>query len=198
MNTRTVLGAILVVLVVTIVIGSSAVSQSRSGDRQFASKGVVELGGSVAFQSITSVSDGQTSGTTFTTFALEPSIGYFVTDGLEIGLDPVSLTINSSTGATSSTTQLHLLGALAYNFRTEGASYPFIEGMGGFSSVSSGSVSNSGFTWGARGGVKIAIASHVLVLGGVQYMQVTENPSGATARYGYNTLLVGVGFSVWL
>ncbi len=197
MNIRTPLFAILVVAISLIAV--TAISQSKSpGEKAFATKGVVELSGSVAFQSRTGVDGGTTSSTTYTTFSLQPSVGYFVTDGLEIGLDPLSLTVNSRTGASSSQTELHILGGVAYNIKTEGAAFPFVEGMAGFSTYSSGTYSANGFTWGARGGVKIAVASHVLVLGGVQYVQVTENPSGATSRNGYNTLLVGVGLSVWL
>jgi opacity protein-like surface antigen len=70
--------------------------------------------------------------------------------------------------------------------------------LAGYSSYSAGSYSASGFSWGVRGGVKVLVVQHVIIQVGVQYIQVTENPSGVTSRYGYNELLVGAGFSVWL
>ena len=199
MNTRKILFAILVACsAILLLVSVGAAQSSSSSDKEYASKGVVELGGSIGFSSYTSVSAGQTSSTTYTSFSLTPSVGYFVTDGLEIGLDPFSLTTSTHTGASSSQTEISILGGLGYAFKTQGAAYPFVEGVAGFSSYSSGTYSASGFSWGARGGVKIVLASHVLILAGVQYMQITESPTGATARYGYNQLMIGAGFSVYL
>lgn len=195
MNTRKILAMIIVACSLVLLVVLPASAQTEKG---YADRGVVELGGTVAFTSVTSVNAGQTSSTTYTNFSLTPSIGYFITDGLEIGLDPFSLTVSSHTGASTSPTELHILGSVAYAFKTQGSAYPFVQGMAGYSSYSAGSTSLSGFTWGLRGGVKVALAQHVLLLCGVQYLQVTENPSGATDRYGYNELLVGMGFSVWL
>lgn len=199
MNTRSILFTIVIVSLATLVFLSMATAQSNSStNKTYATKGVVELGGSVGFQSYTPVSGGQSSNTTYTNFSLTPSVGYFVSDGLEVGLDPFSLTTSSQTGATSSQTEIHILGAIAYAIKTEGAAYPFIEGVAGYTTYSSGSYSANGFSWGVRGGVKVAVVSHVLVMGGLQYLQITETPSGASSRSGYNELMIGVGLSVWL
>jgi hypothetical protein len=168
------------------------------GEKEFATQGVVELGGTAGFSSYTSVSNGQSSSTTYTTVSLAPSIGYFVADGLEIGLYPVDLEIDSHTGATNAVTQFTIMGALAYTARTSGTVYPVIEGEAGYSTVSSGGASASGFSWGVRGGIKVELAPHALLGIGVHYLQITTNPDGATARYGYNLLEIGIGFSVWL
>ena len=199
MKTRGILSSSILACVMILLLTSLAAAQTSSTtEKAYADKGVLELGGSVGFTSFTGVSAGQTSSTTYTSFSLTPSVGYFVTDGLEVGLDPFSLTINSHTGASSSQTEIHILGGIGYAAKTQGAAYPFVEGVAGFSSVSEGSYSANGFTWGLRGGVKVALVQHVLLMVGVQYLQVTENPTGASSRYGYNQFLVGAGFSIWL
>lgn len=185
-------------LMLVFLVSQVAAQTGSTSEKVYADKGVVELGGSLGFSSYTNVSAGQTSSTTYTNFSLTPSVGYFVTDGLELGLDPFSLSVSSQTGASSSQTEIHILGAVAYAAKTQGPVYPFVEGVAGFSSYSSGGSAATGFTWGVRGGVKVAVVSHVLIMAGVQYMQVTEDPTGATSRYGYNEFLVGAGFSVWL
>ena len=176
----------------------STPERETRGEKDFASQGVMELGGTLGFTSYTGVSNGQTSSTTYTTFSLAPSVGYFVTDGIEIGLYPVNLQIDSHTGATNSLTQFTIMGALAYNARTSGTVFPVIEGEAGYSTISSGGSSASGFSWGVRGGIKVEVAPHAMMGIGLHYIQITTNPEGATSRYGYNQLEVGLGFSVWL
>ena len=179
-------------LVVAMLIPLGPVAVAQEG-KKFAMKGSTELGGSISFQSITPVSNGNTGYAT-TIFSVAPFIGYFVADGFEIGVNPLGLTTISSGG--SSFTQIMIFAAPSYNFKTEGIAYPFIEALLGYTSQSNGS-SRSGFSWGGRGGVKLAVTDKGLLNLGIQYVQITLNPSGTTNRYGSNQLAISAGFTVW-
>jgi len=159
----------------------------------FATAGAVEVGGSISFQSITPVYGGRT-GDAVTILSLAPFIGCFVADGFEIGLNPLGITHLSGSGG--SATLVTIFAAPSYNFRTGGIVYPFLEALLGYTSASNGS-SQSGFSWGGRGGLKIAATGKGLLNIGVQYLQITLNPSGATSRNGENQLAVSGGFTVW-
>lgn len=176
-------------LLATVLFSSSVSHAQRYGAGGFASPGVFELGGGLTFQSTTNVTNGNTGGTT-TMFSLQPYVGYFITDGFELGFNPFGIqTVEGNT------TLLFLL-APSYNFRTGSIAYPFIEGLLGLASHSDGDT-RSGFSWGLRGGVKLAIVGNSLLNLGLEYLQITENPSWATDRYGYNQVAFNVGFTVW-
>lgn len=92
--------------------------------------------------------------------------------------------------------------APSYNFKTQGIAYPFIEALLGYTSESesepeSYSYDASGFSWGGRAGVKLAVVDRVLLNIGIQYVQITENPSGASSRNGYDEFSISGGFTVW-
>lgn len=163
--------------------------------KEFAEKGTVELGGSVSFQSVTPVFNGA-SGDATTIFTLAPFFGYFVSDGFELGVNPFDITVNSLPNSNSST-RISILFAPSYNFKTNSIAYPFVEGLLGYTSLSDGGT-ESGFSWGARGGVKLAVTDKGLLNLGVQYLQITMNPSGATSRFGSNNFSLSAGFTVWL
>jgi len=176
-------------------ISSSGIAQ----DRQFAAKGVTEISGTVSYSSFTSVSRGET-GDAISIFTLAPQIGYFITDGFELSLGTgVSLipgfsVISPEDGESTSLLQLFL--APSYNIKTNDAKlYPFLEAQLGYTSLSSGDDTNSGFSYGGRAGLKIAVVEHFLVNLSVQYLLITLNESGATERNGFNYLTVGVGIS---
>src|SRR3990172_1880653 len=123
----------LLALVMFVLLGPKSLAQEG---KKFAMRGSTELGGSISFQSITPVSNGNTRDAT-TIFSLSPFIGYFVADGFEIGLNPLGITSISSSG--SSSTQVMIFVAPSYNFKTEGIVYPFIEALFGYTSQSNGS-----------------------------------------------------------
>ncbi|MBI4547697.1 MAG: hypothetical protein HY707_06950 [Ignavibacteriae bacterium] len=160
----------------------------------FAAKGVTELGGSISYQSVTPVYNGVTSDA-ITLFTISPFIGYFVTDGFELGVNPLGVTLASYGGG--STTQLMVLLAPSCNFITKGRAFPFIEGLIGYTSIGNGS-ERDGLSWGGRAGVKHAITNHGLLNLSVQYLLITTNPSGASNRYGSNNLSIAAGLTVWL
>lgn len=163
--------------------------------KRFAAKGTTELGGSISFQSVAPVSNGNTGDAT-SVFTVLPFIGFFAADGFEIGVNPLGITTVSPPSG-SSFTQIMIFAAPSYNFNTGSRAYPFLEALLGFTSQSNGST-RSGFSWGGRGGVKVAIAEHALLNLGLQYIQITLNQSGAAERSGSNNISVSAGFSVWL
>lgn len=189
-HTRQIIATAEIVAAMLVLTASSTFAQVHP---LFASKGVTEVGGSISFVSTTPVSNGST-GDALTTFSLQPFIGYFVADGFELGLNPLGITTTSFHG--SSSTRITIFAAPSYNFRTAGVTFPFIEALLGYTSQSDGSTL-SGFSWGGRAGVKLAVGGNALVNIGMQYLQITMNPNGATNRFGTNQLSITAGFTVW-
>lgn len=173
------------------------VSTCSSQEKDFGKAGTVEIAGSVSFSSITPVSHGRTGEAT-TLLSLGPEIGYFVADGFEIGFNPgISLipgvsVITPSEG--EGLTIMQLFAYPAYNFHTEGSPVsPFLQVPFGYTAMTSNDFTQSGFSWGVKGGLKVTIASHLLLTVYGQYLAMTFNPEGVTERYGFNFLSFGVG-----
>jgi hypothetical protein len=167
-------------------------------EKSFAQKGVVELGGSVSFSSRVAVYNGSTYGDAFTTFSVQPYIGYFVTDKFELGVNPLGITYMSQ--GSSNATQIGIFLAPSYNFTTtSGNLFPFIEGLIGYTSqTSTGSTDLSGLSYGGRAGIKVPVGGSGLLNIGVQYLMITLNRSGSSSRNGENDLAIAAGFAVWL
>ncbi|MCC7436859.1 MAG: outer membrane beta-barrel protein [Armatimonadetes bacterium] len=168
----------------------------------FAKKGSVELGGSVGYSSSSQVENGSTDDA-ISTFLIAPHVGYFISDGVEIGLNPLSISVISTESV--SLTTVHSLMSFSYNGTTANGVHPFIEGLFGFaiqqasyqsSFGGSSSDSRNGLSFGGRGGVKYEIASGALLNASLQYLQVTLNGDNDRERNGYNTLAFELGFSV--
>ena len=178
---------------------SSALFSQQEPPKKFASHGVFEFGGSATFQSTTPVVNGKTGSAEYALVAM-PYVGYFVVDGFEIGMNPIGVGLQHSGGNTI--TELRFFLAPAYNFRARAGIYPFVEGLAGLTSeiTSAGGSTNtkSGFSWGGRGGVKIAVTEKGLLTVGVQYLQITLNSKGVSTRNGTNELSASFGFTVWL
>ncbi len=175
---------------------TSANAQKRK--HQFGLKGEWELGGTIFYSSTTPVVNDSTGNAT-NVFQIQPVIGYFVTKGVEIGIQP-TLTFVSSNGYSYNTMALYF--APAYNFIMKGKIYPAIVALIGYTSTSTTpttgpSYSASGFSWGGEAGVKMNLAGNSLLFAGLQYLRVTNNPSGSTSRNGQNVLSFGVGWNVF-
>jgi hypothetical protein len=187
---------------VLLLAGWSMAAGQEQLKRHLTSRGNVELGGSATYQSVWSVVNDNTSNSPAFIFSAMPYVGYFLLDGVELGLNPAGIVVSGGTGR-STVTQLRILFAPAYNFRTSTVSTPFVEGLAGVTTqttaaTAGGTATLAGFTWGGRAGVKVALTEHGLLNLGVQYLQVTLNPDGATTRNGYNELSVTAGWTVWL
>ncbi len=200
-RTRSVIQALLVCCLSILLI-----STLNAQDRTFGTTGTAELSGSISFESATPVTNGNTGNAT-TILSFAPSIGFFVTDGFELGLSagitdgllfPPGLTVESPSGG-SSTTLVQFFIAPSYNIILPDAKvYPFLEAKLGLTSVSFPSSSTrSGFSWGARGGIKIPVVEHFLITPSLEYLVITFNPEGASNRYGFNYFSFGFGVSGW-
>jgi hypothetical protein len=167
--------------------------------KHFTSQGTVELGGSTTFTATQPVNAGNTSPWIYD-FSFLPYAGYFIIDGLELGINPAGVNVQSSGDSTA--VQLRVLLAPAYNFHTGTMVTPFVEGLAGITSASlihSGSTTSvSGFTFGGRAGIKAAIVERGLLTIGIQFLRITLNKSGASSRNGSNELAVSAGWTVWL
>jgi len=168
--------------------------------KYFGMRGTVELGGSVSFASMQNVVKGTTGNWVYDLSAV-PYAGYFILDGVELGINPAGLSYQKGTGDSSSV-QLRMLFAPSYNFHTSTMVTPFVEGLAGLSthslSISGKTNTISGFTWGGRVGIKSAVTDKGLLVIGVQYLQITLNPSGSTSRNGFNEFSIDAGWTVWL
>ncbi len=185
-------------LLITSAVASCAFAQLQVHKR-FTSAGTVELGGSMTFAATQPVTGG-TRGTWVYDFSMLPYVGYFITEGLELGINPAGVNVTSQGSQTA--VQLRVLFAPAYNFRTGTMVTPFVEGLAGITASSlkaSGTTTTvSGFTWGGRGGIKAALTERGMLTIGVQFLAITLNPSGAPSRNGANELSVSAGWTVWL
>lgn len=168
---------------------------SASASTSFGTKGTTELGGYFSYQHVTPVIDGS-SEPSEDLLQIMPFIGHFVADGLEVGVNPFGIT---SLGGSGDATEVLLLGSVSYNVRSQSKSTPFLEGLLGYSSESSGEGSSaSGLSWGFRGGIKYALTDKGLLNLSLEYLEVTTNPNGATNRYGTDQLSLAIGYTVWL
>jgi hypothetical protein len=180
---------------ITLFITSSSYAQTK---QNFAKESTWELGGSASFSYTQTVSNGNTNSNGINIFKLYPYVGYFVTDGFEIGIIPAVEIISYGGGSTSYSFAIY--AAPSYNFYTKSLAYPYVQGAFGFNSISYGSSSSgsSGIAWALEGGVKINIAGNSLLKLGFDYGQKTLNKSGASSRSGYNSFSFVAGFNVFL
>jgi hypothetical protein len=177
-------GLILILIFVVVV---PLRAQSKN---DFAERGTVELGGSISYENESFVGDMFNGSEGI--FTLDPYFGFFPVDGLEIGFDPLEITILGS-----NVKIYNIFIAPSYNFETNGIIYPFVEGQIGYTAEVT-SITLSGLSWGLRGGIKAAITGNGLLNIGIQYRQITENPDNSSGRNGYNQFSIEAGFTVWL
>jgi len=171
---------------------------------EYATKGVIDLGGNVSFTSVTPVSAGKTGDAT-TILSFAPRIAGFVTDGFQIGLSP-GISFLPTSGVTvvspssgESTTLLQIYAFPGYVVRTPGQKYfPFVEVPIGYARISSGNSSQSGFSWGLRGGVKATPVGNFLLTIFGEYYQITLNSEGAKDRTGFNLFTFGIGIGAFI
>jgi hypothetical protein len=174
-------------------------STAQEQRRHFGSRGTIEVGGSITFLASQPVVN-EKRGVATSTLSVLPYVGYFVIESFEVGINPAGLVLTSVDSGT--TTQLRILVAPSYNFRTGTMITPFVEGLAGLTSETvsisgAGTSTSAGFTWGGRAGVKVALLERGLLIIGLQYLNVTVNPPGTTTRNGSNEFSVAAGWTVW-
>jgi hypothetical protein len=191
---------LLAVLVLAAGIGASETfAQQPQPRKHFGAPGTLELGGSMTFTASQPVLAGKTGNWVYD-FSLLPYAGYFVIEGIELGINPAGVNVRSSGDTTA--VQLRILFAPSYNFHTTTMVTPFVEGLAGVTSASlihAGSTTSiSGFTFGGRAGIKAALIEKGMLNIGIQFLRITLNPSGAGSRNGSNELSVSAGWTIWL
>lgn len=170
--------------------------------QNFATKGTIEMGGSLGFSSTTSVYDGQTSSNSLSTFMFEPYVGYFIINNLELGLVPSYVHMSYSDQSQSN---FGIYFAPAWNFDLRSSIFPFIEGRIGYNTASyddgnssTPNPSSSGIAWGLKGGVKIQVGNSSLINISLSYDQITMDPENWDGgRNGSNIFGVNAGFTVF-
>lgn len=167
---------------------------SFSQDGKFTKKGQTEIIASISFASTTPVLGG-TTGESTSTFTLAPYVGYFITDGFELGLGAGITSQSGNSGYTS----YAFVVAPAYNFNTKSRFYPYVQGEIGYNSIKySGSDTYSGIVWGLEGGLKINVAGNALLKFGFNYDQYTQNINGVSGRSGNNVVTAFGGIGLFL
>jgi len=171
--------------------------------QNFATKGTIELGGSIGFSSTTGVNNGESSENSLSNFSFDPYVGYFVINGLELGIIP---SFSTSSYSDQSTTSFGVYFAPAWNFDLKSNLFPFVEGRIGYNTSSyddgnseTDESSYGGLAWGLRGGVKVQVGNSALVNLALSYDQITMNPEDYDGdRNGTNAFGVMAGFTIFL
>ena len=164
---------------------------------QFATKGVIELGGAVSYSSTTAVSNGTTADQSTTLFQFMPYGNYYIIDGFSLGLSP-GIDILKFAGASESVKGYAIFLVPGYAFTTKSNMYPFIEGMVGYTALKSGATDLSGISFGGKVGVKFGVGNNGLITAGISYILFNLSPSGADKRSGYNDLALSFGYSIFI
>jgi hypothetical protein len=172
---------------------------------QYATKNVVELGGSISYSSSTAVSNGTAASQSTSIFQFMPYVNYFITDGFSVALLP-GINILKLAGASSSVKIYGLFLSPGYTFSTGGKVFPYIEGMAGYTALKSdanplggtGSLDQGGLSYGGKAGIKIGVGNSGLMAIGASYIFFNLTPKGADNRSGMNNLAFSLGYSIYL
>jgi hypothetical protein len=172
---------------------------------QYATKNVVELGGSISYSSSTAVTSGNVADKSTSIFQFLPYVNYFITDGFSLALAP-GINIVKLAGASSSITMYALFLSPGYTFSTGSKIFPYIEGMVGYTALKSdtnplgvtGNLDQGGLSFGGKAGIKIGVGNSGLAAIGASYILINLSPKGADSRTGINNLAFSLGYSIYL
>jgi hypothetical protein len=176
-----------------------------SAHAQYATRNVIELGGSISYSSSTMVSNGTAADKSTSIFQFMPYVNYFITDGLSLALVP-GINIVKIAGSESSITIYGIFLSPGYTFSTGGKLFPYIQGMVGYTALktdaspvpgSSGSVDQGGISFGGKAGIKIAVGNSGMAAIGASYILFDLSPKDADKRTGLNNLAFSLGYSVY-
>ncbi|MGA8265545.1 MAG: hypothetical protein WB779_13970 [Ignavibacteriaceae bacterium] len=184
--------ALFVVILMALLLASCGTTYA-----QYATKGTVELGGSVSYSSTTAVSNGTTASESTSLFQFMPYASYFFLDSFSVALSP-GINILSPAGATDNTKIYGIFVVPGYTFNMKSNVFPFVEGLVGYTALKSGSTDNSGISFGGKGGIKVILGKNGAASFGLSYMLINLSPSGASSRSGFNNFAFSVGYSVFL
>ena len=164
--------------------------------QNYAKKGHIETGASIAFTSTTAVFDGESTGDANNKFELIAPIHFFILDGFTIGF---ITTLEYNALGSSSTTGLQLGIGATYNFNKGSNLYPYL-GCQLFYNYALQTAKNSdatlsGIGWSVIGGIKVQVTENVLINTAIGYSQRTlEFDDWKGDRIGSNIIALSSGF----
>ncbi len=170
---------------------------SCTANAQYAKQGTVELGGTASYSSTTQVVNGTSASESTTLFQFMPYVSYFFVDNFSVGFAP-SINILNPAFSANDTKFYGIFAVPGYSFNTNSNVFPYIEGLLGYTSVDFGTGSNSGLSYGGKGGIKLMVGQNGAASFGVSYMVIDISPSGSTGRTGFNNFAFSVGYSVFI
>jgi hypothetical protein len=135
-------------------------------------------------------------------YIIDVNAGIFVVNGLKLSIEP-AIEISSYNDYTM--THLKLYFTPEYVFNLKSVVYPYIGGSVGYTSANyssplSSSPSQGGFSWGAKGGMKVNAFGNALINVCVLYYQETYNYTDSyegDVKMHNNIFGVKAGFSVF-
>jgi len=183
-------------------------TNAQSTKHIYTGKGAWELGGELFFTSFDNehsrLGNEFTSGSSnsYTNFALDADAGYFVINGLKLGAD-LGFEADDVWGHTQNRIKVYFTPEYVMN--TKSIIYPYIAASAGYTLFSVSSSSYDGFSWGAKGGVKLNIAGNSLLNIGLTYYEEQYNstqqtfftPETVITKDKYKQLGVTLGWSVF-
>ena len=168
-------------LIALLLIAVTSDSQTTKQKSIYAKQMTYEIGGDI-FLSSTNYTREKTMynlsiNETQQNYVIDINAGLFVVNGLKISVEPA---IGISTDDNYTSTRLKLYFTPEYVFNVKAEYYPFLGGSVGYTSSSfSGSIGSNptqgGFSWGAKGGIKVNAFGNALINISVLYYQETYN-----------------------
>jgi len=160
-------------------------------------KGRGSIGAALSYQSAVFTVGSYESETNTT--SLQGSIGYFVTDHLEVNFAPVMSASESEAGSSSSeSTSYSYFGNLKYNFYQRGSTtVPFVGLQAGITGYESDGDTDSAFSYGGMVGVKFFLTEDISLNLELNYLQTTfeaQYPATQDTEYEVSSFFAGFSY----
>jgi hypothetical protein len=159
-------------------------------------KGSVILGGSASFSSMSGdlykVGDNST-----TLILLSPSVGYFVSPGLELGAKIVFSSISIGGSSASSFTfgpEVGYYFGSGTRAEVKGSVYPYLKGF----FLLNSSEGDKMTTFGGKGGINYMLSNAVALDAGASFQSDSYKPDGATSSVSGSVMTIGVGVTAFI
>jgi hypothetical protein len=171
---------------------------------RYSKKGIWETGGELFFTTYQEKHSVDGTGylypdSKYTNFMLSIDAGYFVINGLKLGLEQ-DLEADDIWGHTR--TRIKFYFTPEYVFDTKTILYPYIAVSAGYTlNTYQSSTAQDGFSWGVKGGVKVNITGNSLLNIGLRYYEENYNYNyeyfGApSTNYSYKDKMKNLGLSL--
>lgn len=173
--------SIFLVMTILLMITIPSSSQTIKPKSIYAKQKTFEIGGDIFLTSTEYKSEASypmytSSDETVLYFAVNVSAGVFVINGLKLGVEPV-IAFQSYDNGNQTSLKLYFTPEYIFDLKTN--VYPFIGGSVGYTSTSFSNSYNSstesGFSWGAKGGLKVNAFGNSLINLGISYYSEAYN-----------------------